>query len=266
MNDAVAVIFAGEVVECRFQRTSGLVKRSIANSMHLNLQPSAIRFLAKISHNFVAVIQHAASALGIGVRLKKCGIVASETAIKRASEAAANARQFATDCHIHIQRLGKHAHLKARLRTLPHPLLQADVQVAGKANAAYGVHHANAATGQKIHCTLNVFHQFRDRKAVCNVIAHREKCLLVHLARFGVIPPQVFHLVIDFRQKRAVHHASMTVVFHHENRLVGTCLIELRTRQKTSFFHGIRRSAKCNKRFRRAPPREIGNHFLDFTI
>ena len=266
MNDAVTVIFAWEIVERRLQRADGLVKCGIANSMHLNLQSCAVRFLAKIRHNFVTVIQHAASALGIGVRLKQRGIVASEAAIKRAGEATTDARQLAADCHINIQRLGKHAHLKARLRALPHPLLQADIQVAGKANAAYGVHHANAATGQKIHCTLNVFHQFRDRKAVCNVIAHREKCLLVHLARFGVIAPQVFHLIIDFRQKRTVHHTGMAVVFHHENRLVRACLIELCARQKASFFHGIRRSTKRNKRFRRAPPREIGNHFLDFTV
>ena len=128
------------------------------------------------------------------------------------------------------------------------------------------MHHANAATGQKIHCTLNVFHQLRNGKAVCNVIAHREKRLLVHLARFGVIPPQVFHLVIDFRQKRAVHHAGMTVVLHHENGLVRAGFIQFSARKQTSFFHGIRRSAKRNKRFRRALSREIGNHFLDFTV
>ena len=113
MNDAVAVIFAGEIVERRLQRASSLVKRSIADSMHLNLQPCAIRLLAKIRHNFIAVIQYATSALGIGVRIKQCGIMASETAIKRAGKTAADTRQLAADCHINIQRLGKHAHLKA---------------------------------------------------------------------------------------------------------------------------------------------------------
>ena len=56
MNDSVPMVLARIIIESRLQGMRRLVECRIANGMHFNLKPQAIRLFAEIGHEFVAVV------------------------------------------------------------------------------------------------------------------------------------------------------------------------------------------------------------------
>ena len=163
MDDAVAVVVAGEVVKRGGQRAARLVEGRVADGVHLDLQARAVRGAAEVDDLLVRVVEHAGVVRAL-VGGEQRSVRGAKAAVERAREAPSDARQAATRGHAHVHGLGKHADLEPTLGASREPGLERYVEVAGKPDAGDVVNHADATAREVVHGVLDVAHELGDRE------------------------------------------------------------------------------------------------------
>ena len=243
VDDGVAVVGARVIVQRGFQRARRLVECRVADGVHLDLQPGAVRLLAERRNLLVAIVQHALVVAHF-IRCAQRGVPGAEAAVQRRFEAAADARQAAFDSLVHVHRLEIHAHLHAVVQPAGKPALQIHVQIAGKAHAADAVDHADALGRHVVRRVLHIPHKLHGRHGIRDVIRDREKRLLIHLAGVFMIPAQPGDFLLHLVQQRGVDDARMAVVFDQKQRLVRADPVQLPAGDELALRHGVRRRAE----------------------
>ena len=249
VNDAVAVIVPGIIVQRCLEGAGGLVKGLIANGVHFDLQAGAVGRLAERGHLFIGIIQHAAAALSVDVRGVHGGVVGAEAAVQRALKAAADAGQRAPGGCFYVQRLGENPQLEAVAQRFGKQLFKGDIQVGNEAHAADGMHHADAAAGLEVHRRLHIAEQLDQRQRACDIIRKLEEGLLVHFAGVGMIAAQPAHFGVQFMEQFAVDNAGVAVVLDHHDLLIGADSVQLFPADQAALPDRIGRGAEGDQRF-----------------
>ena len=266
MDDAVAVVVSGIVVQRRFQRPAGLIERFVADGVQLDLQSRPVGFLAEIHDLPVVVVQHALAAKLVSVGGVQRRVVGAEAAVQGAGEAAADAGKAPAGGRLYLHALGKDPDLKPVFQPLGKERFHGDVQISRKAHAADGVDAANAPAGLKIHRRLHIINQLGDGQGIGQRVGKGEKRLLIHFPCVRVVAAKVLYLAFHGVQESGIDDTGVAVVFYNHNFLVGTHGVQLLTTDEPPLFYTVGGRAEGDQRFLRRLRRELLHHLHDLGV
>ena len=239
VDDPVAVILPGEILQGGLDRHDRLVEGRIADRMHLDLQPLAVGPLRELNHLFIAVEEDAAILGTVGVRLSQRRILAAEAAVQGRGKASTHPGKLSLPDLVEIHGLEEESGLKTAVEPLSKDRLQGHIQIERETDARYSVHHSNPLFRHCINRLKHVPEGPRQRDLFGDEIGGCKKGLLVHLPRVFMPAPQRFHFIRQHRYHFAVQDAGVAVIFDDEDRPVRTGLIELVLGYQPLFLDGV---------------------------
>ena len=266
VDDAVAVVVSGIVVQRRFQRPAGLIERFVADGVQLDLQSRPVGFFAEIDDLLIVVVQHALAAGFVGVGgMQRC-VVGTEAAVQRAGEAAADAGKIPAGGRFHVHALGEYPDLEPVFQPLGKELFQCDVQIPREAHAADGVDAADSPACLKIHRRLHIVNQLGDGQRIGQRVGEGKKRLLIHFPCVRVVAAKVLYLAFHGVQESGIDDTGVAVVFYHHNFLVGTHGVQLLTADEPPLLYAVGGRAEGDQRFLRRLRRELLHHLHDLGV
>ena len=189
MDDPVAVILPGEILQGRLDGHDGLVEGRIADRMHLDLQPLAVGPFRELDHLFIPVKEDPPVLGIVGVRLPQRRILAAEAAVQGRGEASPHAGKLPLLHLAEIHGLEEEPGLETGIEPLSQDRLHGDIQSRGKPDAGYGVHHADPFFRHRIDRPEHVPDRPQGGDLFGDEIGDGEKGLLVHLPRLFMAAP-----------------------------------------------------------------------------
>ena len=141
-----------------------------------------------------------------------------------------------------------------------------DVKILRETDAGNGVHHADAHGRLVVYGQHHIMNQLRHGYAGGNMVGDRKERLLIHFSAVRMIAPKSLAFVLNLPEKHGVDNAGVTVVLHHEERLVRAYPVQLLPGNEAPLFNRIGRSAESNQCFRVGTLIEIGSHFQNLCV